>query len=367
MGGKDWIVASAHITPFTVVITPLTQYLIDLYGWQWALRITGCVPLQDRPSPPLTFLTPQRMTAWAVISICAFFLIPRFPPMKVKAKLFDASFFKDYKFAMLYMAFFTSQWGFFVPWTYIPSFAVNAGMTPSQGSLALGLANGASAVGRIVLGGLADRTGHVNSYCVCMLMTPICLLLIWPFAGSSFGLLTLFGILYGFLSGYVTRSFAQDLHHSDTPNQRIHLPFPQCRRRSVRNAEPRQPHGRGLHLHPPRQSRRVPARGRDPADNRRGPARWVDAVQLPPCDSVFGVHAAGGRDTGVGAEDAGDQLEAFEEDLRLGGWQPCSRKGGVFCPTSKLSHYLRIVPWWERWAVWDINNDGRWKGHPSLA
>jgi MFS family permease len=82
----------------------------------------------------------------------------------------------------------------------MPSFAVNAGMTSQQGALALGLSNASSAIGRIVIGAFADRLGHINGYSICMILTPLFTLLIWPFA-TSFGVLCLFGILFGFFSG----------------------------------------------------------------------------------------------------------------------------------------------------------------------
>jgi MFS family permease len=46
----------------------------------------------------------------------------------------------------------------------------------------------------------ADRLGHINGYTICMVLAPLFTLLIWPFA-TSFGVLCLFGILFGFFSG----------------------------------------------------------------------------------------------------------------------------------------------------------------------
>ncbi|KAI9024658.1 major facilitator superfamily domain-containing protein [Hyaloraphidium curvatum] len=164
-----------------LLVGPMTQALVDRYGWNWALRITGIV-------------------AGGIIFPSALFLKPRFTPIKSKQKFFDLNYFKDYKFCLLYASFFFQQLGFFTPFTFLPSYATNAGMTGTQGSLALGLSNGASAVGRILIGAFADRLGHVNSYTICLSLTPLFVLLIWPFA-TSFGVLLLFSILYGFFSG----------------------------------------------------------------------------------------------------------------------------------------------------------------------
>lgn len=193
-----------------LVIAPLTQALIDAYGWRNALRITGII-------------------AAAIIYISAVFIRLRFELIKTPtSRMFDTRFFKDYKFVMLFCSFFIQQFGyvdqscprrgivllagrlillftspqyrFFVPFNYMPSFAQNAGLTTSQGSLALGLSNASSALGRILIGAFADRSGYVNAYTVCMCLTPIFTLAIWPFA-SSFGILTFYGVLFGFFSG----------------------------------------------------------------------------------------------------------------------------------------------------------------------
>lgn len=164
-----------------LAVGPMTQALIDLYGWRWALRITGII-------------------AGSTIGISGFVLQSRFELVKTRSKLFDVTFFKDYRFVLLYCSFFIQQFGFFVAFNYLPSFAINAGMTSSQGALALGLANAASAVGRIFIGAFADKMGYVNAYTLCLLVTPIWLLCTWPFA-TSFGILVLFGVVFGFTSG----------------------------------------------------------------------------------------------------------------------------------------------------------------------
>jgi len=95
----------------------MTQTLIDLYGWQWSLRITGLIAgggLHRLVLLPI----PQLNVCLLVIGICGLFIRTRFELVKQSPKLFDTSFFKDYKFVMLYCSFFIQQWGFFVrEWT----------------------------------------------------------------------------------------------------------------------------------------------------------------------------------------------------------------------------------------------------------
>ncbi|KAI9024567.1 major facilitator superfamily domain-containing protein [Hyaloraphidium curvatum] len=163
------------------IISPMTQAMIDAYGYAWALRITGIV-------------------GGGTTAVCALLLRPRFEVPKTKSKFFDIRYFKDFRFSLLYLARFPAAFGFFVPFTFIPSMAVNEGMTPQQGSLALGLVNAASAVGRIAMGQFADRCGRMNSYVVCQFLTPVVLLCVWPFA-TQFWSLIVFSLVFGFLSG----------------------------------------------------------------------------------------------------------------------------------------------------------------------
>lgn len=65
-----------------LVIGPMSQALIDAYGWRWALRITGFI-------------------AGGVICVSALFIRIRFDLVKQQVKPFDLSFFKDYKFVAL--------------------------------------------------------------------------------------------------------------------------------------------------------------------------------------------------------------------------------------------------------------------------
>lgn len=163
------------------IIAPLTQGLIDRYGWRWALRLTG-------------------LMGGAITVFASSLLRPRFQVQKRETKIFEPAYFKDFRFSMLYFARLPAAFGFFVPFSFLPSYAINAGMTAQQGSLALGLVNAASALGRVVFGWIADKFGIVNSYALCQILSPLAILLIWPFAGT-YPILIVFSVVLGFVSG----------------------------------------------------------------------------------------------------------------------------------------------------------------------
>jgi MFS family permease len=106
----------------------------------------------------------------------------------------------DIRFIKLFSMAIVASLGYFIPFFFIPTFAVQYGMTKSEGALILGLVNGASAAGRILLGLNADFAGHLNTLFVCIFVASCSVLFIWPFA-TSFGILVFFGVMYGFFIG----------------------------------------------------------------------------------------------------------------------------------------------------------------------
>ena len=106
----------------------------------------------------------------------------------------------DSRFIRLFFIAAISSLGYFVPFFYVSPFAVYNGMTASQGAIIVGILNGASGLGRIVLGFNADLFGQLNTLWFCLSLAACSILLIWPLA-TSFGSLIFFGLMYGFFVG----------------------------------------------------------------------------------------------------------------------------------------------------------------------
>ncbi|KAJ2996267.1 hypothetical protein HDV02_006664 [Globomyces sp. JEL0801] len=161
-------------------VAPILQYLISSVGVTAAIRITG-------------------ITGGVIVIICGLLLKPRLPPSKkgdfdYKAILFDSKFIR-----LFFMVTF-AMFGYFIPFFFIPSFAVQNGLSTTDGALLLGYMQGASAVGRIALGFNADILGHINTLTICPVIGAMTVLLLWPFS-KTYGMLTLFSVLYGFFVG----------------------------------------------------------------------------------------------------------------------------------------------------------------------
>ncbi|KAK0108679.1 hypothetical protein ONS95_003471 [Cadophora gregata] len=94
---------------------------------------------------------------------------PRLPPRKNSFFLPEA--FKNPQYVSLLAAVFLMLMGMFMPFFYLPSFAVEKGMTPKLAGYLLSILNGASFFGRVIPGVLGDKLGRLNALCAAGLST----------------------------------------------------------------------------------------------------------------------------------------------------------------------------------------------------
>ncbi|KXS20051.1 MFS general substrate transporter [Gonapodya prolifera JEL478] len=160
----------------------ITQALLDGLGWQWALRIEAVM-----------------MLATCLFGAAMFNSVQPRNPRRLSILASAKFYFQDSRFVVLWASGLLSFFGFFLPFSYLPSYATSQGIDANRASLILGLTNGGSAVGRIFLGYLADKTGYLNIYVITQIACPI-ICLFWPLAKSFGGLLVL-GMCYGFFAG----------------------------------------------------------------------------------------------------------------------------------------------------------------------
>ncbi|KXS11519.1 MFS general substrate transporter [Gonapodya prolifera JEL478] len=187
---------------------PLSQRMIDDLGHRWALRVIAVM-------------------SGTVVMASSYFLKGKVGRGAKGGKLFEWEFFKDPNFLRLFLSGFFMMWGFFIPFGYIPSYAVNIGLSSSDGALILGLTNGASAAGRVAIGYYADRVGNVNALTLCQVVSALLYFGLWPFAKSYVPLL-LFGLGFGFFSGgfiSLFPSFIAQVWGVDKITQRMGLQF----------------------------------------------------------------------------------------------------------------------------------------------
>ncbi|KXN74347.1 MFS general substrate transporter [Conidiobolus coronatus NRRL 28638] len=164
-----------------LVWSPVIQALLDRVGFRWCLRACCLI---------------------SAICMGIALLLIKVKPISAASpkKPIDFALVKDFKFLSLFWTGFISSFGFLVPFYLLPTYGAAKGISPSQSSILVGLINGGSALGRVILGSLADRVGRINMAFAGIFIAGVICLVCWIFA-NSFGVLIVFVLIYGFSSG----------------------------------------------------------------------------------------------------------------------------------------------------------------------
>ncbi|KAI8089813.1 major facilitator superfamily domain-containing protein [Halteromyces radiatus] len=177
-------IASAGTGIGGLSLSPMASSLIAKYGIAWAYRIIGLMAFGIC------------MVATALIRT----RIPK-PPMNQKIKSpIKLYMLKDINFVIWLFGVVISLAGYFVPLYYLPKYGASIGLDDSTTSNLLGIACALNAVGRIVLGWVADRIGRLNMYIISCTVAGLLCCILWKFA-TSYHTLLAFSITWGFVCG----------------------------------------------------------------------------------------------------------------------------------------------------------------------
>ena len=113
----------------------------DALTFGWAIRVCGFIQ-------------------FALVGLGCVTIRARLPPRKGQFFVFAA--FKDPLFLSIVAASFLMLFGLFMPFFFLPSYAVSQGMSQQLASYLVAIVNGASFFGRVVPGVLGDKWGRLN-------------------------------------------------------------------------------------------------------------------------------------------------------------------------------------------------------------
>jgi MFS family permease len=99
-------------------------------------------------------------------------------------------------FATLYLASLSVTFGLFVPFVFLASYAEDRGAAPVAAATLVGVIGGASVIGRLGLGSLADRVGPVRLFRHAF-FTMAASHLIWLVADDRYGVLVVYAAVLG--------------------------------------------------------------------------------------------------------------------------------------------------------------------------
>ncbi len=149
-------------------------------GFGWTVRILG-------------FL----MVAIMLPSVAA--IRARLPPRKDTFFLLSA--FKEPHYCLLVAGVFLTIIGLFTPFFYLPTYAVEHGMSVRLAFYLTAIVNAASFFGRVIPGFMADKLGRLNLFSAAALSSGI-LCICWQRITTNAGLIV-FATLFGFTSGAI--------------------------------------------------------------------------------------------------------------------------------------------------------------------
>lgn len=155
------------------------QALLDNVGVAWAYRTLALI-------------------SFVVLGICTAILKPKGGRKKIdkKAKFFEPLFFTSKHYWLLSAVGFSITWGYYIPSQYLPQYATDNGLTPSQGALMVSIMNIAGLLVRLVQGPLSKRFSPAVMFAGSICITSLCQFLIWPFVHNLGGIVA-FALICG--------------------------------------------------------------------------------------------------------------------------------------------------------------------------
>ena len=199
-----------------LLFTPTTLYLDEWFiqrkglamGVMWAGKSVTGVGLPFLMEVSLRKYGPAvTLQAWSVATVLLsapllYFLRPRIPisPTTTVRRL-SLKFLRLPSFWMLSFGNILQSLGYFLPFTYLSSYAVQQlGLSSTMGTLLLALVNTTSIPGGIVMGSLGDHLSVTTVLLVSSLGSALSVFFFWGFS-SHVALLAIFSLTYGFFAG----------------------------------------------------------------------------------------------------------------------------------------------------------------------
>jgi predicted MFS family arabinose efflux permease len=157
-------------------------YIAPRIGFPWTIRIIGFV------------------NAAMCIAACVL-LRKRLPDNKKAGASIDLKALRDVNYGLTTVAVFLIEFAVFIPYTYISSYAIYAGMETQDAYRLIVLLNTGALPGRALPGYIADRYGAFNVMLITSMICSCLIFALWLTAGANQAAITSFTIVFGFWSG----------------------------------------------------------------------------------------------------------------------------------------------------------------------
>ncbi|CAH0003412.1 unnamed protein product [Clonostachys byssicola] len=167
-----------------IVFPLMLQRLFSTIGFVWAVRVAALVCA-------ITFTT------------AVFLIRPRFPqkPLILSSVRPKFSVFRNGALAFTSLSVFFLEWGLFIPFSYLTSYALDHQQSSEFSYMLMSLINAGGIFGRWIPGFYADRFGRFNILILAILGCGVCNACFWLPAESSQSLMIFYALAFGFFSG----------------------------------------------------------------------------------------------------------------------------------------------------------------------
>lgn len=143
-----------------VCIPLMLQSLFDRVGWGWAIRTLALISL-------------------VLSGLSNLLLRSRLPPALDASTHPDVRIFHSLPFTLTTLGVFLLEFALFIPLTYISTYALSRGFSPSFASQVVTILNAGSVVGRVLPGWYADKIGPFNANMIAVILAAVSCLAVW--------------------------------------------------------------------------------------------------------------------------------------------------------------------------------------------
>ncbi|KAJ1853189.1 hypothetical protein GGH12_004536 [Coemansia sp. RSA 1822] len=203
-----------------LMLAPLTRFLINKYTLMGALKIMGVflaigitlvsLGMATKPEELVDQEEEENIDRISTNDSVSEHKVSTLAKKRMSVRSFGVrdvhstgGVLRSQEFWYLNIAVMLAEAAFYVVLFFLPVYAIGLGLTSEQGALIAGVANGATIVGRITIGYIADLSGNINMFFITHLLVTLSCFFLW-FPAKSFMIMMVFACTFGLFAGSLT-------------------------------------------------------------------------------------------------------------------------------------------------------------------
>ncbi|KAH8424992.1 putative oxalate/formate antiporter [Aspergillus melleus] len=165
-----------------VIFPIIILYVAPTLGFPWAMRIVAII-------------------SFFLCALACLLMRTRLPPNHAAGMAIDVKALREPNYALTTLAVWLVEFAVFIPYTYIASYGLYAGLGESLAYKLSIFLNVGAIPGRAFPGLLADRLGRFNVMAMTTVICGVLTLALWYKAGQNQAAIIAYSVLFGFWSG----------------------------------------------------------------------------------------------------------------------------------------------------------------------